>query len=95
MNWVELNDHKVKIYSTVWCPDCHRLKAVFKQNNANYEEIDIDANPDAAKYLQSKTGKTAIPFVEIDEKCMVKGWHDGSPGKWDEKIFFDEITEQL
>ena len=95
MTWRELADHEVVVYSTVWCPDCRRLKARLDERGVVYSEIDIDGDVDAAKRLQEATGRTAIPFVEVAGKGMVRGWHEGCPGKWDEELFLREVAALL
>lgn len=95
MTWDELKQHELVVYSTTWCPDCRRLKGRLDEQGVVYAEIDIDADVDAAKRLQEVTGRTAIPFVEIDGKGMVRGWHEGSPGKWDPELFLTEVDALL
>ena len=31
----------IKVYSTVWCPDCKRAKKFFGEQRISYENIDI------------------------------------------------------
>ena len=95
MTWEELKTHKLVIYSTTWCPDCHRLKQRLDEQKLRYDEIDIDADPKAAKHLQKQTGRAAIPYVEIDGKCMIRGWHQDTPGRWDETVFLQEAAAGL
>ena len=95
MTWNELKEHKLVIYSTAWCGDCKRLKMNFAQLGIPINEIDIDEDPIAAKRLQEMTGKTAIPFVEIDDKVMIKGWDDNTPGGFDQERFLDDAKKAL
>ncbi len=92
MSWQELSKHRLNVYTTPWCSDCRRFKDVLRKNNIEFNEIDIDADTKAAEYLSSKTGKKAIPYLEIDDKIMIRGWHKEASGRWDESIFFAEIT---
>ena len=95
MTWEELNAHELVVYSTTWCPDCRRIKQQFEAHSITYREIDIDTDAKAGKHLQKQTGRTAIPYVEVDGKCMVRGWHEGSPGRWDDAIFLSEVDDGL
>ena len=95
MNWSELNEHQLNVYSAPWCPDCRRLKGILNDNSIDYTEIDIDQNPEAADRLVEKTGHRAIPYVEIDGAQCVRGWHKDSPGRWDEATFFAEFAGSL
>ena len=88
MTWEELAKHAIVVYSTAWCGDCRRLKAQLARHGIAYREIDIDADPAAAELLQKRTGRQAIPFVEIDgNPKMIPGWHSAAPGGWDEQAF--------
>ena len=95
MTWEELSTHTLVMYTTTWCPDCTRLKQRLDEHNVSYSEIDIDADADAAKRLKAQTGRAAIPYVQVDGLCMVRGWHDGKPGRWDGELFLREVVEGL
>lgn len=95
MTWEQLTDHKLTIYSTPWCSDCRRLKQHLAGKPMTYTEIDIDADPEAAERLKQKTGRQAIPFVEIDDGEMIRGWHDEAPGRWDEATFLKEAKKAI
>ncbi len=95
MDWNELKNHTVKVYSTPWCGDCRRLKQLFSEKGLEFSEIDIDADSAAAEYLFGKTGKKAIPYIEIDDDCIIRGWHVELSSRWDDQVFFDEITSAL
>ncbi len=95
MNWDDIRKLKLEMYSTAWCGDCHRLKAVFAVNKVDFEEVDIDANPEAAKELMAATGKSAIPFVKVNGDFFIRGWHSEVAGQWSDELFFKEVEEQL
>jgi len=95
MTWQDLSRHRLVVYSTTWCPDCHRLKRVFQGRGVAFTEIDIDADAAAAERLQKATGRTAIPFVQIDDTGMVRGWHEGEPGRFSETRFLEEAEALL
>ncbi len=93
MTWDELAKHSIVVYSTAWCGDCRRLKTQFARHGVPYREIDIDVDPAAAKTLRERTGREAIPFVEIDGRPeMIPGWHEDAPGRWDENIFLAAVA---
>ncbi len=55
------------VYSTTWCPDCHRAKAFLKSNQIDYREIDIEATPGAGDLIaEHNDGKQVVPTLEID-----------------------------
>ncbi|MCK5805163.1 MAG: glutaredoxin family protein [Lentisphaeria bacterium] len=95
MTWTEFNEHDIKVYSTMWCPDCRRLEHVFDNRDVSYEVIDIDKDPAAAEHLKATTNRTAIPFVEVDGGPMIRGWHTDRPGGFDEELFLEEVEQAL
>jgi glutaredoxin-like YruB-family protein len=56
----------VKIYSTPTCPWCRKTKEFFKENNIDYEDIDVSSNKDAQKEMIDKSGQMGVPVVDID-----------------------------
>lgn len=93
MDWQHLRGMDLVVFSTRWCGDCRRLKKIFERNQVPFEEIDIDANPEAAAELKAATGRGAIPFVKLRNNAFVRGWHDESPGRFDDRIFLSEVAE--
>jgi mycoredoxin len=52
------------MYSTSWCGYCRRLKSALKSQGIGYTEIDIDDDPDAAKFVASVNGgNQTVPTV--------------------------------
>lgn len=95
MTWQDLATHKLLMYTTTWCPDCKRFKRALEKQGIACPEVDIDAVPAAAERLAEKTGRTAIPYLEIDDGPMVRGWHSGAPGGFDEATFLAEAEAAL
>lgn len=95
MNWQEISTMDLVMYSTPWCGDCRRLKGVFSRNNIPYQEVDIDADAQAAEELKKATGRGAIPFVRLPNGVFIRGWHNESPAGFDETIFFKEVKAAL
>ena len=55
---------KIVVYSTSWCPDCHRSKRLLDQYAIDYVEIDIDDHPDAVPIvLHVNNGKRKVPTI--------------------------------
>lgn len=54
----------VRVYGAPWCPDCRRSKQFLGEQRIPYDWIDIDQDPDAARYVQEKNeGKQIIPTI--------------------------------
>ena len=61
------NAEPITVYSTTWCPDCHRTKAFLKANDIGFQEIDIEAQPEAAEIVAAhNNGKHIVPTLAID-----------------------------
>ncbi len=57
----------VTVYSTSWCPDCHRAKAFLDARGIAYQEIDIDETPGAKDIVAAHNdGKHRVPTFDID-----------------------------
>jgi len=62
---------KVKVYSTPTCPYCDILKEFLKDKGVEFEAIDVSQDEAAQKYIFEKTGKMAVPVIEIDEEIII------------------------
>jgi len=60
------------IYSTVWCGYCQRLKAQMSREGITFTEVDIEADPSAAAYVESVNGgnQTVPTLVFPDGTAM-------------------------
>ena len=41
----------IKFYTTDWCGDCVRSKALLNKLNVDFEEINVDINSEANEYI--------------------------------------------
>jgi mycoredoxin len=58
----------VKMYTTVWCGYCQRLKAQLGREQIAFEEIDIEADPQAAAFVESVNGgNQTVPTLLFDD----------------------------
>jgi len=56
------------MYSTAWCGYCRRLKAQLDRAGVPYEEIDIEADPQAAEYVMTiNGGNQTVPTVVLPD----------------------------
>jgi mycoredoxin len=54
----------MRMYTTVWCGYCQRLKAQLGREGIVFEEIDIEQDPDAAAFVESVNGgNQTVPTV--------------------------------
>lgn len=64
-------DKKVKIYSTPTCPFCMMAKKFLKENNIDFEDIDISTDQAKAQEMVQKSGQMAVPVIDIDGEIIV------------------------
>jgi glutaredoxin 3 len=58
----------VKMYTTEWCPFCHRAKALLKQRGvAQIDEVRIDADPSQRDTMIELTGRRTVPQIFIGD----------------------------
>lgn len=62
---------KVKIYTTPFCHFCHLAKEYLNRNGVKYEEINVQADPKAAREMITKTGQNGVPVLEIGDKIII------------------------
>ncbi len=60
----------IKLYSSPKCPYCSALKAFLKEQEIEFENIDISKNKKAIKEIEEKTGKYQVPVLDIDGKII-------------------------
>ncbi len=62
----------MKMYTTVWCGYCQRLKAQLGREGIAFEEIDIEADPEAAAFVETVNGgnQTVPTLVFVDGSAM-------------------------
>lgn len=57
-------ENQILIYSTVWCPDCKRVKKFFGEQRVPYVNIDIEQDPEAMAFVEKvNDGKRIIPTI--------------------------------
>ena len=61
----------VKVYSTPTCPYCVTLKGFLKENNIEFEDIDVSQDKKALDEMVKKSGQMGVPVVEIDDQTVV------------------------
>lgn len=57
----------LKMYTTAWCGDCTITKNYLRKFEIPFEEIDIEADDEAAAYVVSMNGgKRSVPTLVFD-----------------------------
>ena len=61
----------IRVYTTSWCPDCHQAKRFLEENKLPYEEIDIEGDLRAAKFVKgANQGKRKVPTFDVDGRIF-------------------------
>ncbi len=64
-------DKKVKVYSTPTCPYCVRAKQFLKENNIDFEDIDVASDQTQAQEMVKISAQTAVPVLDIEGEVIV------------------------
>lgn len=63
---IDINPHKVIIFTKQTCPFCIKAKNLLENKEADYEEIDIEGKEDLKRALVLKTnGSRTVPQIFI------------------------------
>jgi len=62
---------QVKIYSTPACPYCIRTKQFLKENNIEFEDIDVSEDEKKIEEMIKISGQMGVPVVVIDGEIIV------------------------
>jgi mycoredoxin len=59
---------QVTMYSTTWCGYCRRLKLQMDKAGIDYVEVDIERDPEAARYVESVNGgNQTVPTIKFPD----------------------------
>jgi glutaredoxin len=86
-----LHGHRLEVYSSRDCPDCARLDRWLAQARVEHGKVDIGTVPGAAEKLEAETGKQAVPFVLVDGRAWVRGYHREARGNFDAETLLREL----
>ena len=86
-----LNAIDLQVYGAAWCPDCRRLDRWLAETGIKHGKVDIETTEGAAERLEAETGKRAIPFVLVNGKHWVRGYHRELPHRFDPDLFVQEL----
>ena len=59
---------KLDFYTTDWCGDCVRSKALLNKYNIHFNEINVDINEEANEYIKSlQVNQRRIPTIVFED----------------------------
>ncbi|MDD3399539.1 MAG: glutaredoxin domain-containing protein [Candidatus Paceibacterota bacterium] len=62
---------KVRVFSTPACPYCVTLKEFLKENNIEFEDINVAEDAKAREEMINKTNQMGVPVVDIDGEIVI------------------------
>ena len=62
---------KVRVFTTPACPYCYTLIGFLKDNNIQFEEIDISKDEKAKDEMVEKSGQMGAPVLDINGEFIV------------------------
>ena len=62
---------KVTVYSTPTCPYCHMAKDFLKANKVDFADVNVAADPKAAREMIQKSGQNGVPVLDIEGKIII------------------------
>jgi mycoredoxin len=69
---MESSAQMIKIFSTVWCPDCKRAKRFFAEHRVPYENIDIEQDPSGMQFVEmANNGMHIIPTIVFPDGSIL------------------------
>jgi glutaredoxin 3 len=80
---------RVRMYTTTWCGYCVRAKGLLDGKGIEYEEIDLDDDPQFRQKLLELTGGWTVPQILIDGEPIggyAELWRLEKSGRLDERL---------
>ena len=68
---VNMNNHKVKLYSTPTCVWCRAAKEFLDEEKVAYEEINVASDAIAREYMFKRSGQMGVPVIEIGNEIII------------------------
>lgn len=62
---------KVKVYSTPTCPYCVRAKQFLKDNNIQFEDIDVSIDQAKSEEMVKLSDQMGVPVIDIEGEIIV------------------------
>ncbi len=56
----------VLLYTTSWCPYCHRAKTLLREKGVQWNELDIEADPVHRQAMTEASGRDTVPQIFIN-----------------------------
>ncbi|MDE2311887.1 MAG: glutathione S-transferase N-terminal domain-containing protein [Patescibacteria group bacterium] len=61
----------VTVYSTTTCPYCVMAKQYLTQRGVPFNDVNVEADEQAAMAMVKKSGQMGVPVIEIDDQIVI------------------------
>lgn len=61
----------VIVYSTATCPFCVRVKQYLNENNIQFTNYDVGADPAKAQEMIGKSGQMGVPVIDVGGTIVI------------------------
>jgi glutaredoxin 3 len=61
----------ITVYSTTTCPFCVMVKDWLKEQNVDFEDINVGIDQEKAQEMVDKSGQMGVPVVDIEGEIIV------------------------
>jgi glutaredoxin 3 len=58
---------KIQMYAAGWCPYCSRARSLLQSKGVPFEEIDVDARPEARAQMVARSGRHTVPQIFVGD----------------------------
>ena len=63
---------QIVMYSTEYCPDCHRAKAFFETNGIQYLKVGLEGNEEATHFVMDiNNGYRSVPTIVFPDGSVL------------------------
>ena len=72
MNDTNNEQKQIVMYTTSWCPDCHRAKYLLDEYGISYINIDVEADAAGLAFVQQvNNGQRVVPTIVFPDNSIL------------------------
>lgn len=61
---------RIRLFTKSWCGWCHEARRWLETHGFDYHEVDIEANPMAAREMQRISGQSRVPTIDVGGQVL-------------------------
>lgn len=61
----------IKVYSTMTCPWCRKAKDYFKENNIQFQDINVSDDKEKLQEMVTLSGQRGVPVIVVDGSVII------------------------